>query len=1124
MAAELKSPSVHQQSSSTRKLDFLKQVEEFARNVWAENNSFHAEYEQNAENYFVTFPFPYMNGRLHLGHAFSLTKSEFTARFQRLQGKNVLWPFAFHCTGMPIAACADKLKRELEDINNHGSAPEEIIDDNNVDEAEQMLRATQTFSSKKSKATAKTDKSKTQIAILESLGVDSAEIPKFSDAKYWLQYFPPKGKADLEAFGVGVDWRRSFITTDANPYFDKFVQWQFRVLKSRNRIKFGLRPSIFSTVNNQPVADHDRASGEGAVPQEYTLVKLKVLTVPASWTEKAPLMKSVPVYLIAATLRPETMYGQTNCFVLPEGLYGAFPSCKADVSESHGNQASYVATQRMTVEEATSSATCVYICSKRAALNLAYQKVIPLERSDNRRPISVLEVKGTELIGLPLKAPLTSYNEIFALPMPSISMEKGTGIVTSVPSDAPDDFAMLRDLQEKKVIRDAYGIDLAWCQKDIIEIIEIPGFGRQAAAKLCVERKVASWKDEEKLKLIKQEVYLKGFYEGVMLVGPHKGSLVKDIKDIVKKELIESGEALTYHEPSKKVVSRAGDDCIVALCNQWYSDFGNQEWKDAVANHVNNNFEAYGQLAGFQHTVSWIEGWACSRTYGLGTYLPWELEQGNKILIESLSDSTIYFAYYTIAHMLQGNMYGSIPGSFGISPEELTDAVFDYIFCQTDEMPQSSIDSTKLTAMRTSFEYWYPMNLRCSGKDLVQNHLTMSLFHHAAIWPKRPDLWPRGYFVNGHLLINAEKMSKSTGNFLSLSDGISQFSADATRIALADAGDGVDDANFETGTAVAALLRLYTAFQWVDEMRVKHEKHELRTERNEIDEMIQNEMKIIVGRARIAYETMTMRDALKWSFYEFSALKETYRMMLAPSEEMQADLVMTWIEWFSILISPIACHSAEYIWSKVLGREKTLAESGRWPVPREEETGDPKLRRKFALITSFIEDSRKLLEKGQKGKGKRGGDKGVSKPNAMTVFVAKEFPEEQRMILKLLQNVQRTPQGVPEDPKWIETIRNSPDMVELSKKDKKMVAVLMGFASFRMKSAVELGDSALSLNLPFDELEFLRGQLEYIKRSLGMSTVNILSTTDTSAQVSDETNRRNLAVPGTPSVLFATLV
>lgn len=60
----------------------------------------------------VTFPYPYMNGRIHLGHAFSFTKAEFTVRFMRLKGFNAIWPFGFHCTGMPIAAAAQRLERE----------------------------------------------------------------------------------------------------------------------------------------------------------------------------------------------------------------------------------------------------------------------------------------------------------------------------------------------------------------------------------------------------------------------------------------------------------------------------------------------------------------------------------------------------------------------------------------------------------------------------------------------------------------------------------------------------------------------------------------------------------------------------------------------------------------------------------------------------------------------------------------------------------------------------------------------------------------------------------------------------------------------------------------------------
>lgn len=72
-----------------------------------------------------TFPFPYMNGRLHLGHIFSLSKCEFSIGYQRLTGKRCLFPFGFHCTGMPIKACADKLKREIEEYGCPPRFPKE---------------------------------------------------------------------------------------------------------------------------------------------------------------------------------------------------------------------------------------------------------------------------------------------------------------------------------------------------------------------------------------------------------------------------------------------------------------------------------------------------------------------------------------------------------------------------------------------------------------------------------------------------------------------------------------------------------------------------------------------------------------------------------------------------------------------------------------------------------------------------------------------------------------------------------------------------------------------------------------------------------------------------------------
>lgn len=62
--------------------------------------------------------------------------------------------------------------------------------------------------------------------------------------------------------------------------------------------------------------------------------------------------------------------------------------------------------------------------------------------------------------------------------------------------------------------------------------------------------------------------------------------------------------------------------------------------------------------------------------------------------------------------------------------------------------------------MRKEFLYWYPMDLRCSGKDLIKNHLIFALFNHAAIWKDQPNLWPKGYFCNGYVLVDGKKMSK----------------------------------------------------------------------------------------------------------------------------------------------------------------------------------------------------------------------------------------------------------------------------------------------------------------------------------------------------------------------------
>lgn len=115
---------------------------------------------------------------------------------------------------------------------------------------------------------------------------------------------------------------------------------------------------------------------------------------------------------------------------------------------------------------------------------------------------------------------------------------------------------------------------------------------------------------------------------------------------------------------------------------------------------------------------------------------------------------------------------------FYIRPEDLTPEVWDYIFFKSAKFPKTKVPRKTLDLLKTEFNYWYPVNLRCSGKDLVPNHLTYYLYNHCAIWKDEPEKWPLAIRANGHLLLNSEKMSKSTGNFLTLSEAIEKFSAD----------------------------------------------------------------------------------------------------------------------------------------------------------------------------------------------------------------------------------------------------------------------------------------------------------------------------------------------------------
>lgn len=227
---------------------------------------------------------------------------------------------------------------------------------------------------------------------------------------------------------------------------------------------------------------------------------------------------------------------------------------------------------------------------------------------------------------------------------------------------------------------------------------------------------------------------------------------------------------------------------------------------------------------------------------------------------------------------------------------------------------KTDIPIEHLQRLRREFEYFYPLDVSVSGKDLIPNHLTFFIYCHTALFPKR--YWPQGIRANGHLLLNNNKMSKSTGNFMTLEQIVEKFGADASRIALADAGDTVEDANFEESSANAAILRLTTLKEWSEDA-IKRVDTFRTGEFDFFDIAFENELNELIEETYKQYDESNYKAALKTGLFDFQTARDYYR---ESCEVMHRDLVLRYIETQILLLTPIVPHFAEYIYREVLGK------------------------------------------------------------------------------------------------------------------------------------------------------------------------------------------------------------
>ena len=914
-SSELKETKVD--GKSVWKSEEFKQIERQMQEQWKQRGTYARDADlTNTDKFMATFPYPYMNGFLHLGHGFTMSKYDFACRFYHSMGYDVLEPFSFHLTGMPIMVAADKLREDIKLVDQG-------LDSNELPDTSQYM-------------------------IMKMMGIDDSEIRKFIDAKYWGRYFPEKAKQTLERFGIGYDPRRSFITTDANPIYDKFVKWQFSELYKKHALRFGTRYDMYSIKDSQPCLGHERSSGEDAVPQKSYLVRfvLKSLSPPTqsllpstsqsiSFKNVDSMNESTPVYLIASMSRPETLYGATNIWIDKNGSYGVF----------------YVE---------TSFSKGYWICQEINLISLIYQN----RETDRFHIIKYTEkgsITGSELIGMKVINPLNQLSLVIASlnyqsvdPSLKIDMSRGTGIVVSVPSESPIDYLGYCCNSASTTIQEHL---ITTPITPIIKVLHSDYTGTMMAPDLINKIKTDGTNNfpsisQKDLHRIREFCDVDSINSSVMIVGSYATKTIIEARN----EIVASATTgdvgsvggvggvggvdgvggvggvggidiiIPYYEPDQEAYSRSGDRLIVAKMDQWFIDYGDAKWKELTRNHIDiMHFTDETVKNGLLSAIEWLDQWPCSRTYGLGSSFPEDIVgEDSGYIIDSLSDSTIYMALYTIYHLFE---------RYKIDASELTNDVFDYIFL-LKYYDDSRFE--KFKPFREEFIHWYPMDLRVSAKDLINNHLAMCIFNHVMIWDREfmeqryaiyyPDRYekvksfgPVSYEVNGYISSRSkhgdiEKMSKSKGNFKTLDQAIDMYTTDSIRFTFASASTGVDDSYFDQELCSRMIEKLFNEKTWIVEKLKELSKNvgtntDKRKEMNFIDTMIMNEMLLICHDVIKAYQKNDFREVVTKGFHIFQGLRDTYVLMNSKNlDDMNHNVLKTFIKAQLMMMVPIIPH------------------------------------------------------------------------------------------------------------------------------------------------------------------------------------------------------------------------
>ena len=928
-------------------MDF-KSIEEKWQKYWAEQKVFEPEIDKNKQAFYIQAAYPYPSGAMHIGHARTYTVSDIIAKYNMLKGKNVLMPMGWHVSGTPVIAAVEALQRGDEKT---------------------VKMFTERFHIPK-----------------EDLKYLTASPESF--VEYMINKAKYGYKAGFKKLGLGIDWRRELKTIDEQ--YQRFIEWQYKKLYAKGYIRKGHYPVRYCPNCRNPVGDHDLSEGEGLGIQEFTLLKFRL-----------PDGK----YLIAATLRPETVFGQTNIWIRPDLEYVII---KVEKEE-------WIASQEF------------------------------FEKFQHQKPgIEKLgTIKGSELIGKEVLAPGIE-RKIPVLPASFCDPKTGTGIVTSVPSDAPIDYIALRDLQNDEGLMKKYHLDVEKVKAiKPIPIIKTPELGELAAIKVCEELKIKNQSEEKKLEEAKKLVYKLGFHKGVMNenCGKYANMPVNKAKELVKKELIEKHEATKFYELEGRAVCRCGTEVTVrVLEDQWFVAYSDPKWKEEAKKTL-AKMHIVPELfrTQYENVFEWLEDKPCTRSKGLGTKFPWQKE----LVLEPLADSTIYMAYFTIAHLIKN-----------VPAEKLEEEVFDYIFLNKGNASELAkkyhLDEKLLKEMRESFDYWYPLAYNASAIELIPNHMSFSIFQHTAIFPAEKR--QLGTLNLGMVVLEGRKMSSSKGNVVLINDLCDALGSDFVRFFLMNFVEPWEEMNWQQREVEKGISRLKRFIGEIFNIAENVSSGKLKLEEMDcIEKWFYSKINGKIKEYMQAMGNIELRRALQAiSFQLMKDLAWYNKRKMRTSKELNYYFVKN----FALCIAPFMPHIAEELWHKIGNKESVFKAK----LPEKLET-DAKAEQGEELIMNIVADINQVKKLAK-----------LEKPNKIVLYTASAWKYR---LLELLQQKLS-------EPNVSEAIKIAMADSEIKSKGNLAVNVARQLAS----KIIELKDKQI-----IDEFKVLNEAKHFLEKTFGCELI-----------------------------------